>query len=170
MNIHAVKLQLCFYTTRRSICPPSHSALSCFLFRSLLGETEGFGVGVSSFFYPQCGVEAVPAPRIDTLHITGFGLSSPLSCAELLQDWLWPPLLPGSVISFAHRSALRTDSVSISKPAANLPTLADTHSSQSRQDRRNTYGGKEKERSESRSNNFYTFLSPLLLFLVLFLQ
>lgn len=127
-------------------------------------------MGVSSFFYPQCGVEAVPAPRIDTLHITGFGLSSPLSCAELLQDWLWPPLLPGSVISFAHRSALRTDSVSISKPAANLPTLADTHSSQSRQDRRNTYGGKEKERSESHSLNFYTFFFPSSFFAVIIKQ
>lgn len=121
---------------------------------------RGIGVGVSSFFYPQCGVEAVPASGIDTLHITGFGLSSPLSCAELLQDWLWPPLLPGSVISFAHRSALRTDSVSISKPAANLPTLADTHSSQSRQDRPNTYGGK-KRRDPNRtlliSTPFFSF-------------
>lgn len=73
---------------------------------------------------PPCGVEAV---LVHTLHITGFGLSSlSIAVAGLamatttsgFRHFILPPISAANWLC------------SISKLAANLPTLADTHSSQ----------------------------------------
>lgn len=53
----------------------------------------------------------------------GFGV-------ELAQDWLCSAPLPASVISFSRRCAQLNSLRSISERAADLPTLTDTHSSQ----------------------------------------
>ncbi len=53
----------------------------------------------------------------------GFGV-------ELAQDWLRSAPLPASVISFSRGCAQLSSLRSISERAADLPTLTDTHSSQ----------------------------------------